>query len=68
MEGCDILGGSVKLTCKMDFGIPMYFLGVIFHGNSDWQFLGIPACNNSGSKKLEIPRNSKFIANKTRNS
>ena len=36
--------------------------------NSDWEFLGIPNHNNSGSKNLEIPRNSKFIANKTWNS
>ena len=33
--------------------------------NSDWEFLGIPNHNNSGSKNLEIPRNSKFIANRT---
>ena len=26
--------------------------------NSDWEFLGIPNHNNSGSKNLEIPRNS----------
>ena len=46
--------------------------------NSDWEFLGIPNYNNSGSKNLEIlknsqkfpeiPRNSKFIANRTWNS
>ena len=36
--------------------------------NSDWEFLGIPNHNNSGSKNLEIPRNSKFIANRTWNS
>ena len=35
MEGCDILDGSVKLTCKMDFGIPRYLTVVNFHGNSD---------------------------------
>ena len=26
--------------------------------NSNWEFLGIPNHNNSGSKNLEIPRNS----------
>ena len=26
--------------------------------NLDWGFLGIPNHNNSGSKNLEIPRNS----------
>ena len=37
------------------------FLGIkvwIFTVNSDWEFLGIPNHNNSGSKNLEIPRNS----------
>ena len=33
------------------------FLG-IFTVNSDWEFQGIPNHNNSGSKNLEIPRNS----------
>ena len=68
MEGCDILDGSVKLTCKMDFGIPRYLIVVNFHGNSDQEYLGIPNCNNSNSKKLEMPRNSKFMANSTWNS
>ena len=40
----------------------------IFIVNSDWEFLEIPNCNNSGSKTLEIPRNSKLIANRTWNS
>ena len=30
--------------------------------------MGIPYCNNTGSKNLEIPRNSKLIANRTLNS
>ena len=30
----------------------------IFTVNSDWEFQGIPNHNNSGSKNLEIPRNS----------
>ena len=37
------------------------FLGIkvwIFMVTSDWEFLGIPNHNNSGSKNLEIPRNS----------
>ena len=29
--------------------------GVNFMVNSDWEFLGIPNHNNSGSKNLEIP-------------
>ena len=37
--------------------------GVNFDNNSDWEFL-----TNSGSKNLEIPRNSKFIASRTWNS
>ena len=36
--------------------------------NVDWKFLGIPNRNNSGSKTLEIPRNSKLIANRIWNS
>ena len=32
------------------------------------EFLGVPNYNNSGSKNLEIPRNSKFIANRAWNS
>ena len=39
--------------------------GVNFHGKFG---LGIPNHNNAGSKNLEIPRNSKFIANRTWNS
>ena len=50
--------------CKMDFGIPRN-KGANFHGKFG---LGIPKHNNSGSKNLEIPRNSKFIANRTWNS
>ena len=30
----------------------------IFTVNSDWEFLGIPNHNYSGSKNLEIPKNS----------
>ena len=48
----------------MDFGIPRN-KGVNFHGKfelgipgNSWEFLGIPNHNNSGSKNLEIPRNS----------
>ena len=47
--------------CEMAFGIPRIFLGiprnkgVNFHGKFG---LGIPNHNNSGSKNLEIPRNS----------
>ena len=64
------------------FGIPKKFFlgissnkGVNFHGKFG---LGIPNHNNSGSKNLEIPRNSqkfpeiprnsKFVANRTWNS
>ena len=39
----------------------MEFLGIkvwIFTVNSDWKFLGILNHNNSGSKNLEITRNS----------
>ena len=42
-------------------GFSLEFLGIkvwIFTVNSDWAFLGIPNHNNSGSKNLEIPRNS----------
>ena len=56
----------------MAFGIPRNFFlgiprnkGVNFHGKFG---LGIPNHNNSGSKNLDIPRNSKFIANRTWNS
>ena len=62
----------LTLPCEMDFGIPRNFFpgipgnkGVNFHGKFG---LGIPNHNNSGSKNLEIPRNSKFIANRTWNS
>ena len=41
----------------MDFGIPRN-KGVNFMVNSNWEFLGIPNHNNSGSENLEIPRNS----------
>ena len=51
----------------MDFGIPRNKVR-IFMVNVDWEFLGIPNCNNSGSKNLEIPRNSKLITNRTWNS
>ena len=40
------------------------YLVVNFHGNSDWEFLGIPKCNNSGSKKLEIPRKFQVYSQK----
>ena len=58
--------GEIKLNhtipCEMAFGIPRnFFLGIkvwIFTVNLDWEFLGIPKHKNSGSKKLEIPRNS----------
>ena len=82
---------SANYPCEMAFGIPRsffpgiprsFFLGRIkvwiFTVNSDWEFLGIPNHNSSGSKNLEIPRNSqklpeisrnsKFIANRTWNS
>ena len=42
------------IPCEMDFGIPRN-KGVNFHGKFG---LGIPNHNNSGSKNLEIPRNS----------
>ena len=52
----------LTLPFEMDFGIPRNFFpgipgnkGVNFHGNFG---LGIPNHNNSGSKNLEIPRNS----------
>ena len=51
----------------MDFGIPRNKVR-IFMVNVDWEFLGIPNCNNSGSKNLEIPRNSKLMTNRTWNS
>ena len=35
-----------------------------FHGKFE---MGIPICNNTGSKNLEIPRNSFLIANRTLN-
>ena len=41
----------------MDFGIPRN-KGVNFMVNSNWEFLGIPNHNNSGSENLEIPWNS----------
>ena len=41
----------------MDFGIPRNKVW-ISTVNSDWEFLGIPNRNNSGSKNLEILRNS----------
>ena len=40
--------------CEMAFGIPRN-KGVNFHGKFG---LGIPNHNNSGSKNLEVPRNS----------
>ena len=55
----------------MAFGIPRIFLGIkvwIFTVNSDWEFLGIPNHNNSGSKNLEIPRNSQKFPEIPRNS
>ena len=52
--------------CEMDFGISRKGIrGVNFHAKFG---LGSPNYNNSGSKNLEIPRNSKFIANRTWNS
>ena len=50
----------------MAFGIPRN-KGVNFQGKFGLGILGIPK-HNSGSKNLEIPRNSKFIANRTWNS
>ena len=50
----------------MAFGIPRN-KGVNFQGKFGLGILGIPK-HNSGSKNLEIPRNSKFIANMTWNS
>ena len=50
--------------CKMDFGIPRN-KGVNFHGKFR---LGIPNHNNSSSKNLEIPRNSKKFPEIPRNS
>ena len=64
--------GTTLAKWLLEFlGIPRIFLGIkvwIFTVNSDWEFLGIPKHNNSGSKNLEIPINSKFIANRTWNS
>ena len=36
--------------------------------NSKWEFLGTANCNNTGSKNLEIPRNSQLLANRILNS
>ena len=55
------LGNTLAKWLLEFLGIPRIFLGIkvwIFTVNSDWEFLGIPNHNNSGSKNLEIPRNS----------
>ena len=42
-----------------------------FHGKFEMgipkSFFGIPNCNNTGSKNLEISRNFELIANRTLN-
>ena len=51
----------MSVPCEMDFGIPRNsweYKVWIFTVNSVWEFLEIPNHNNSGSKNLEIPRNS----------
>ena len=45
---------GIVYPCKMDFGIPRN-KGVNFNSKFG---LGIPNHDNSGSKDLEIPRNS----------
>ena len=69
-----MLSSSMSVVCTYHCTLVKWLLeflgiprnkGVNFHGKFG---LGIPNHNNSGSKNLEIPRNSKFIANRTWNS
>ena len=63
-NGCKLFVKTLAKWILEFLGIPRN-KGANFHGKFG---LGIPKHNNSGSKNLEIPRNSKFIANRTWNS